>query len=183
MSSFLQRSNYFKKVATYNKLIAHDAIIEGGNRMSYHRINGEEELMAACVNWAHFPAMANIGNHLNFKQHGTGLPGRTISNHLYFLAVLDMETYPNKADAIEAAYDQAFTVMMECLAFMWEDKEEHGNCGEFFLFDLAKAKADMLDPINQVIYGWYLIFEDEKKAEELMWDATKFIKDVNNNII
>src|SRR3954447_5301699 len=88
MSNFKQRSDYFRLIANKNKLIAHNRPIEEGSiklRKSFHRINDEDELNAACTQWAHFPCVVHIGNDINYKQPGTGLPAKLTGNHLYFL--------------------------------------------------------------------------------------------------
>jgi len=65
MSSFKDRSDYFKLIASKNKLIAHNKLLStGGNRVSFFRINNEEELSAACKNWAHFPCVVHAGHNL-----------------------------------------------------------------------------------------------------------------------
>jgi hypothetical protein len=176
MSSFKDRSDYFKLICAKNKLIAHNAIIVGADnpRCSFFRVNDEEELNAACVNWIHFPCVVHTGHNINFKQPGTGLPRMAIGNHLVFLTKLDRDTYTYDADAIEAAYDEALTAMNQFVSYMLNDMEENESCGNMFLFDLSKAKAEQIGPINQVLYGWYLQFYDEEKAREMIYDDTKW---------
>jgi len=172
MSSFKDRSDYFKLIASKNKLIAHNKLLStGGNRVSFFRINNEEELSAACKNWAHFPCVVHAGHNLMFNQPGTGLPQMTVGNHLYFLAKLDSDNLPFGADQIEDAYDKALQAMMQFVSYMINDKQENGVCGEMFLFDLNRAKADMIGPYNSVLYGWYLYFADKEKVKELKYDA------------
>lgn len=177
MSSFKTRTDYFKRIAIRNKLIAHEGSVlteDGGLRNAFFRINGEEELMAACESWIHFPCVAHIGYDVRFKDTGVGLPRRITSNHLYFLAKKDTDTFEKEPDAIEAAYDIAHDAMMQFISYMREDFEVNGSCGQFFLFNLNGAKAEMLDPINEKLYGWYLIFEDEKVATEMAFDSPNF---------
>ncbi|MCK9402913.1 MAG: hypothetical protein M0Q26_05910 [Chitinophagaceae bacterium] len=173
MSNFQDRTNYFKTIATKNKLVAHSAVIaEGQTRFSFHRINDEAELNSACVNWAHFPCMVHIGNNINYRQNGTGLPMKMIGNHLYFLTTLDSTTHPFKSDAIQAAYEDAEKVMDQAIAYMIEDVAENGTCGNnLFMFDMNRAKADMIGPINEVLYGWYLVFIDEAPGYTFKYNA------------
>src|SRR4051795_92672 len=89
MSQFKQRSEYFKMIANKNKMIAHERPIEEGSnklRKSFHRINDEDELNAACSQWAHFPCVVHIGNDINYKQIGTRVTMKVTDNHLYFLS-------------------------------------------------------------------------------------------------
>lgn len=171
MSNYKQRSDYFKLIAAKNKLIAHtEAIDSGGERDSFHRVNNEEELNAACTQWGHFPAVVHIGHSINFRSNGTGLPHKVISNHLYFLSVLDSATYALVPDQVEAAYEQAELAMSQFLAYMLEDYEENGSCGNLFTFDLNRAQAEQIGPINGTLYGWYLIFQDEQKGNSLAYN-------------
>jgi len=165
MSTYKARSDYFKLISTKSKLIAHDEdIVDGGKRVSFHRINAEDELNAACKYWAHFPAVVHIGHSINYRSNGTGLPNKVISNHLYFLAQLDLVGNTFQADAIEEAYEKAEEAMDKFLAYMIEDFEENGSCGNLFMFDFNRASAEMIGPINQNLYGWYLVFQDQAKG-------------------
>jgi hypothetical protein len=182
MSSFKQRSDYFKLIATKNKLIAHNAAIAGEtkNRVSFHRINDEDELNAACKNWAHFPCVVHIGHDIIFTQPQTGLPRKRIGNHLYFLALKNNEAYPFDADAIEAAYDESYAAMMQFISYMINEMDEQEICGrELFLFNMNRAKANILPCINQNLCGWYLIFEDESKVIEAAYDESLW--NIDNN--
>lgn len=184
MSSYLDRSQYLKKIAGYNKMIANGVNVNGsGNRKSFHRINDEEELLAACINWAHFPCVVHIGHDGGFRDDEIETPKNVIKTHLYFLSKLDLVTYPNKADAVEMAYDESFTAMMQFLSFMREDREVHGVTGELFNFNLNRAKYDMLSGINQVLYGWYLIMEDSSPETALKYNTANFYKGVDDETL
>ncbi|WP_438946681.1 hypothetical protein [Sediminibacterium sp.] len=170
MSNYKARSNYFKLIATKSKLIAHDeALQDGGKRVSFHRINAEDEFNAACKDWAHFPAVVHIGHSLNYKSNGTGLPNKVISNHLYFLTKLDLDTEVYKANAIEKAYEKAEEAMDKFISYMLEDYDVNGSCGNLFVFDLSRASAEMIGPINQNLYGWYLVFQDQAKGNSFKY--------------
>lgn len=41
----------------------------------------------------------------------------------------------------------------------------------FFLFDLNRAQAEMIGPVNNNLYGWMLYFEDTKKADDMVYDS------------
>jgi hypothetical protein len=196
MSNYKERSDYFKLIAHNNILIAHDRnyivdqngvivytedgqVVETDNmktRKSFHRVNNEAELNAACKDWAHFPCVVHIGHDIRWKSMGTSLPHRVNGNHLHFLTKLDTKKYPYKADAIEAAYDEAAEAMEQFLSYMREDLETNGVCGNLFLFDLANANAEQIGPVNSNLYGWYLMFADEKKAYELNYYSSKWFE-------
>ena len=181
MSSFLDRSNYLKKVANYSKAIAHNRNVDGtGARNSFHRINDEEELLSACINWGHFPCLVHIGHDGRFNDNEGETPKNIISTHLYFLDALNMDAYPNKADAIEVAYDRAYSTMIQYLSFMKEDREVNGAEGYLYKFNLAGAKYDMLSGINGKLYGWYLVLIDGKPEAELKFNAANFYQGVDD---
>lgn len=172
MSNYKARSAYFKLIATKSKLIAHDEDLpEDGKRASFHRINAEDEFNAACKNWAHFPAVVHIGHSVNYRSNETGLPNKVISNHLYFLAKLDLENNVYIADAIEKAYEKAEEAMDKFLSYMLEDYDANGSCGNLFIFDMNRASAEMIGPINQTLYGWYLVFQDQAKGSSFKYIA------------
>ena len=181
MSSFLDRSNYLKKVANFNKKIAHDRDAVGGEkRNSFHRVNDEEELLSACANWGHFPCVVHVGHNGGFKDDKLSTPKNMLNTHLWFISSLDNDTYPNRADAIEHANDESFGVMMEYLSFMREDREVHGVTGEFFNFDLNNTKYDQLGGIAAgKLYGWYLILVDSKPERALIFDNSEWYQGVD----
>lgn len=183
MGTFLVRSEYLKKVASYNKAIANNVEVDGEIRNSYHRLNDEEELLSAANNWGHFPCMVHIGYNGKFGDNQTETPKNRLYTHLYFLDILDNDTFENKADAIESAYDKSFEVMMECLSFMREDREVNGVTSNFYNFDLNNASYDRLSTINGKLYGWYLIFFDSKPESSLRFNPSKFYKGVNDETL
>jgi hypothetical protein len=173
MSSYKARSDYYKKIAHYNKLIAHDrAVAEGSDKMrkSFHRINDEDELNAACANWAHFPCVVHVGYEIIYRQNGTGIPRRVVRTHLYFLSKTNKTVYSFLADAIEVAYDEASLAMSQFIGFMDNEAKEDDLCSNtLFLFDVNRSHAEQIGPINDSLYGWHLQFEDEAKATELIY--------------
>ena len=183
MSSFLDRSNYLKKVAGYNKKIANGLTIDGGVRKSFFRVNDEEELLSACINWGHFPCLVHIGHVGVFRDDKIGTPKNVLGTHLYFLSRLDLVTYPEKDNAIEMAYDESFGVMLEFLSFMKEDQEEHGAEGYLYDFNLGGAKYDMLSGIIGSLYGWYLVLEDKTPESGLIFNSDKWYKGVNDETL
>lgn len=178
MNSFKARSNYFKTVASKNKLIGHEASVlteDGGLRNSFFRINSEEELITACQSWIHFPCVAHMGYNLKYKKLGTGTLHKNTDTTLYFLAKKDTDAAPNEMDAIENAYDLAERAMEEFMSYIIEDFEVNGSCGNFLKIDFDGAVANMLDPINGTLYGWELVFRDENIAKRTRYDSTKFL--------
>lgn len=176
MSNLTDRVTYFENIAKLNKLVAHEGAIEGTEqvRKSFYRINNEQELNASCVNWAHFPCIVHIGHSINYRENGTGLPKKVVTSHLYILARTNNDIYPtDKAAAIDQAYEDAETVLNQVISYIKEDKEENGTCGgDLFLFDLNRAKAEMIGPINEILYGWYFIFQDEPpSADDFKYNA------------
>lgn len=181
MSTYQTRSNYLKAVASNNKLVANGRPVAEGSdklRKSFHRVNSEEELDAACRVWAHFPCMVHIGHDMRGKENGTGMPRKITGTHLYFLSKIDTKTFPAQSDAIEAAYAEAETVMNQFLGYLRADMEENDSCGNIFLFDFNRVKADMIGPINAVLYGWYLVFEDENKASEAVYKSEDWFQPI-----
>lgn len=175
MSRFKDRSNYIKMICEYNLLVAHNAAINGSEelRKSFFRINNEDELNAACKNWAHFPCVVHVGYDLGFTQPGTGLPKPIVGTHLYFLDKIDLDLFTYQSDAIEQAYDNAYTVMQQFISWLLEDMEVNGSCGNLFLFNMNGAKAEMLGPINETLYGWYLVIKDTQN-KSFEFDSSKF---------
>jgi hypothetical protein len=168
MGTYKRRSDYFKMIATNNKLIAHNKpLSQTTKRKSFHRINDEAELDAACREWAHFPCMVHIGHDIRGRQPGTGTPRKITGNHIYFLSKLHSTGNIKRADAIEAAYEEAEKCLNQFVSYLLQDQEENNSCGDIFLFDVDRVRAEMIGPVNDSLYGWYLIFEDENKAPEM----------------
>ncbi len=177
--SLKSRSDYFKKIAQYNKLIGHGSTRGGEVVNAFHRINNEEELNAACINWGHFPCLVHIGHSLRYKDEQVDSPTKTVSNELYILSQID--TNINRADAIELAYQQSELVMNQFLSFMREDYKAKGKWGIFFDFSLNNANAEQIGPINLTLYGWHLQFFDSNRAIETEYNSNDWNFDVNDN--
>lgn len=176
MSRFKDRSNYYKLIAENDIFIAHNAAITGTDktRKSFHRINDEEELNASCSNWAHFPCIVHLDYTIGFNHPETGLPKPIVETHLYFLEKLNLDLYKTKAEAIEQAYDSAYLAMERFISWLLEDMEVNGICGNnLFIFNLKGAQARQVGPINDTLYGWYLIFKDTQR-QSFSFDASKW---------
>lgn len=176
MSSFFKdKSDYLKTVAHNNKLIADGRPLNTGSaviRKSFHRLNGEDELNTACVNFAHFPCVVHAGYNIVFRQPGTGLPRRVNGTTLYFLSKCADNLL---SDSIELAKDEAAKAMIEYCSFLNEEMENNNVCGGgLFIFDMNKAQASEVGPKNSNLYGWRLYFEDESNGNEFKYDATKW---------
>lgn len=183
--TYKSRSDYFKFIAGNNKLIAHNQPVAAGSdklRKSFHRINDEAELDAACRDWAHFPCMVHIGHDIRGRENGTGRPRKLIGNHLYFLSKLDSKKSPYRSDQIEAAYDQAEKVMDQFLGYLKADQEANDSCGNIFLFDLNRVRAEMIGPINESLFGWYLIFEDENKSYSISYKSNEWYQGIPSGV-
>lgn len=131
-SSYKVRSDYFETIANTNKLIAHARPIAGSDRtrQTFFRVNNEDEMNAACVNWIHFPCVVHTGHNIKFTQPGTGLPRRVHGNTLLFLS--KAINSGNLSDNIEDAYESSENAMTQFLAYMLNDLETNGACGSLF---------------------------------------------------
>lgn len=171
MSFFKTRSDYFKGLAINNKLIAHTAIVNGNARKSFHRINDEEELAAACVNYAHFPCLVHFGYSGRYSERPNEVKKRRITNQLLFL---DKVANVNSMDDRENAYDKSFEAMEQFVAYMVEEFETLGNCANFQNLDLSLFNYEMYGPVNATQYGWLLTFSDEVMKNVLVYDTIKW---------
>lgn len=178
MSFFKTRSDYFKSLATKNKQIAHDQYITGDagpKRKSFFRLNDEEELGAACVNWAHFPCMVHFGFAGKYSANENEVDKRILLNDLLFLMKAKNATDMN---SIEEARDKAFEVMEEVISRMKEDFETDGYCSAFQNFDLSLLSFNEYGPIEATLYGWRLSFNDEQFPDNVSnYDASKWVEE------
>ena len=178
MSTLRARSDYFKMICNKNKLIADGRpLTEDTFRKSFHRINSEQEFMSACVNWIHLPCCVHIGNDWMFNQEDGARPRETTINQLHFFSKADNTTYPFDGDAIQAAYDEAALAMKQFVAYMIEDLEANGRCGHLFLFDVNRAKATKLEPVNENLYGWALTFMDTQVSFDMVYNSNNWFTD------
>ncbi|MEP7375539.1 MAG: hypothetical protein ABI675_19495 [Chitinophagaceae bacterium] len=172
MSFFKTRSDYFKYLSSANIIVAHGIDVGGVVRKSFHRINDDEELAAACVNFAHFPCVAHIGYNGRYSERPNELKKRRLTNGLLFL---DKVPNPNSMDDRENAYDRAFEVMEQFIAAMLYDFESKGQCSNFQNLDLSLFNFDMYGPLNATLYGWLLTFVDEQMGISLLqYDPSKW---------
>ncbi|MGN6293759.1 MAG: hypothetical protein ACTHMV_13530 [Chitinophagaceae bacterium] len=173
MGVFKNKSQYLMSLAIANRLIAHDAPAPdtGGKRESFFRMNDEEELMAGCVNWAHFPCMVFAGFSGRFTSNDRSVSKRLVTTELFFLHKAD----PTNMNDIETAYDISFDVMQQLISRMFNDFEENGSCSPFDNLDLSRFNFSPVGPIGPGLYGWQLLFSDEKFAKDILdYDASKW---------
>jgi len=168
MSLFKDRSDLFKRIATLNKTIAH----EKDGRKSYFRLNDEEELAAACINWAHFPCLVHFGFSGRYTDNDKAVGKRQIANNLLILSKAKSTT---DMDSIAAAKDEAFAVMEEIISWMLNEQEEKGQCGPFDNLEMSSFSFTEHGPVGATLYGWDLSFADETYPRNIIvFDAAKW---------
>ena len=168
MSSFKSRSDYFKQIANLSRLIAHNRPITDGSdklRKSFHRVNSQEEFDSAVANWGHYPCVVHLGHSVRFKKAGIGVPQRVTENNLRFLDKINKSVCKNEADAIEVAYDRAYTAMVQFLGRMSEDARNQ-PC---FRFDLNRAQTENTGQVAEGVFGWDVTFYDDNKEKGLVY--------------
>lgn len=173
MSFFKTRSDYFKSLATKNKLIAHDADIDGGGkRKSFFRMNDEEELNAAAINWMHFPCMVHLNFSGKYSASISEVEKRTILNEIL---ILDKIISAADMNSLESVRDSTFDLMEDIISRMMNEFEEQEYCSPFKGLDLSQFSFVEYGPINATLYGWRLTFSDEQFPEEITnYDASKW---------
>lgn len=167
MGFYKNRETFVEGLAEADPMVQHNQPVTVGSselRQSFFRINDEEELLAACVNWIHLPCVAMYGLS-GAMANKDGSKRQRNFNTWWFLTnlVLD-ENNPVEADAITNAYDTTFTVMMNFIKAVNDEYEENGGCGEFMYLDLNNIKWSQEGPIGNGLYGWILTFFDETKT-------------------
>jgi hypothetical protein len=171
MSLFKQRADYFKGLANKNKLIAHGREVDGEVRNAFFRMNDEEEVLAACVSWIHFPCLVQMGFSGRFTTAINVMPKLKPTNTLLVL----QKANQTDMDSIEAAYDLSFEAMLDVISGIWKEYEVMGGCGVFADLDLSRFSFNPIGPINGDLFGWALTFEDNQSAEQLIkFDASKW---------
>ncbi len=172
-NSYKESSDYFSLIAEKSKLIAHNGAISGTARLrkSFHRVNDEDELNAACQNWGHFPCVVHINHLIRFKERGYGAPNKLLTNVLAFFSSAQVTGNVVVSDTIESAYDEAETAMNKYIAYMLNDFESNGSCGGMYMLDASRISAEKVGPVNGKLFGWLLTIEFEKKSPELNYDA------------
>lgn len=170
MSFFKKRSDYIKSLANAHKLVAHGREVSGEVRNSFHRMNDEDELMAACVNWAQFPCVVHCGFNGRYTGDTNAVPKRKILNSILFL-----HQAGTGMDSIENAYDTAFQVMEDFISKMYSEFTEKGYCSNFSNLDLSRFSFYEYGPIGAQLFGWSLQFEDDVFVDELTrFDQSKW---------
>ena len=135
--------NLFRDIATWHHEIRHNALIGAGpeRRMSFFRRESEEEMQAALVSGVHWPALmvAREFGRLN-QDRGTVddlmVGGFEIRKHV---------EEQNDLDAREDAKDDCKRIGLEIIAWMDNESEEKGNCGDIEGFDLDSVRYDFTD--------------------------------------
>jgi hypothetical protein len=174
MGIFKDRSDFFKGLATGNKKIAHGREIDGEIRNSFHRLNDEEELLSACINFAHFPCLVHFGFDGRYTSENNAVSKRLLNNDIIVLQKVDEIT---GMDQREEAYDLAFEILEELLSKMHNLFETEGRCGPFDNFDLSKCSF-LRYSVNGNLYGWLLSFTDEVFADSINdFDASKWYEE------
>lgn len=163
MGFFKDRSDYFKNLSHNNKTVAHDRLVDGEQRTSFFRMNDEEELTAACVNWAHFPCVVHFGFNGRYTSESAGVPKRRHNNSLLFLQKADQMDM----NSIEAAYDTALEIMEQFISSMYNEFVQKGYCSNFDNLDLGRFNFTPYGPLNATLYGWELVFEDDRFANDI----------------
>jgi hypothetical protein len=163
MGIFKDRSNFFKGLAQNNKAIAHGVEIDSEVRNSFHRMNDETELQAACVNFAHFPCLVHFGFDGRYSSQKSSLAKRKLSNGLLILQKVEEAT---NMDQREDAYDIAFDIAEQLLSWMNNEWLTKDSCGPFTNFDLSRCNFLPYE-VNGNLFGWLVNFEDEVWADEI----------------
>lgn len=158
MGFLKDRSDLYERLSRRHKLVLH----KQEKRKSYHRLNDEEELIAACVNWAHFPCVVHFGLSGKYSDRVNDIPKRNTVNELLFLS----KSRSINADEIAVAKDEAFTVMEDFMAWMIDQVENHGYCGPFENLSRDMFSFSEHGPVNANLFGWRLVFRDDTDAPE-----------------
>lgn len=166
MGFYQQRELYVEGISGVHPWVLHNQpVVDGSNdlRRSFFRINDEEELLAACVNWIHFPCVVMISLSGGLINKSGSIRQNNV-NEWWFLEkmTLDPEN-PVSAPAITIAYDRAFKVMQDYIKQVFDDYEENPGCGYFFEVDLERFKWQQVGPVGDQLYGWILTFSDETR--------------------
>ncbi|OLY92289.1 hypothetical protein SAMN05444008_11555 [Cnuella takakiae] len=170
MGFFKDRSDYFKSLANKHKLVAHKRIEGKHEKNSFHRMNDEEELLAACVNWAHFPCVVHAGMSGRYTEGKQSLVKRKTTNQLMFLSKVD---HPTNMDSREACYDLTMEIMEDFIAFMLGEFHEKGFCSNFSNIDLNRFSFSTVS-FNGNLFGWQLTIEDDAFPDITNSDTSKW---------
>lgn len=178
MSIYTDRKDFFKEMAMSHYLVQHDAAIPDTtiNRKSFIVIDNPDELPAAVINQMHFPAVV----HFDFSGKPVDKNGSIRirnNNELLFLdKPLKTDVIITEDKARDAAFNRSFSVMMDFIAFMNNEFEDHGSCGPFKDFDLNLCAWQKQDDLLDGLVGWKLLFSDEVNATSILeFDENKWI--------
>jgi hypothetical protein len=174
MSTIYQtRTDFFETMAKRNKLIAHE--VDG--KFSFCRINDEEEYDAA------ISANPNIGYplliHQDFSIALKGLENVTLDKRIMnVFTILTKATDATRANMIQAAKDSALQVVWQCLSYIRNNNSidtDATPCASVFEnIDWDSCKILAVGPVNNNWYGWEVIFWDESRAEEVVYDEDEW---------
>jgi hypothetical protein len=170
MSFFQDRTDYFEAIARLHSDIAHD---NDADRVAFCRINNEEELSAAMVSRMHFPALVYHNAFGKMNTHDNSWLTNKFTNTIWILSKKDMGDEP-KAEVIQQMNDEAFAIMQQIVARMWNEYQENHCAGPFRRLDFEEFSYRMIGPIESGVYGWELTFTDETEDSGLTYDETKW---------
>jgi len=176
MTFYKNREAYVRTFCTDHYQVKHHHPISAGEkRESFFRINDEEEMLAACVNWAHFPCVVQVGLTGGFVNRKDSIRQRNTNTIMFLSKMLVDEFEPIEATAITNAYDESYGVMSDFISMMNNDFEENGGCGVFQNFDPALLHWEQVGPIGDGLYGWILSWSDETTASAILnYDPAHF---------
>ncbi len=163
MGFYKQREQYLQGIAQDHPLVLHNqpvSAVDARPRQSFFRINDEEELNAASVNWVHFPCVVMIGLSGGLINKSGSIRQLNINTVLVLEKMLLDENNPIDATAITEAYDRTFEVMNDFIGRVNDDYEAGDVC-VFSDLDLGRFKWEQAGPLGDQLYGWILTFSDE----------------------
>jgi hypothetical protein len=153
---------YFEHKARSHKDIQHDAPYpdaSGFRRVSFFRMNSEQEMQQAISTQVDYPAMLLPVYHGKLKAD-RGMVSDIISASFE----IRMHAEPLDFTAIEAARDQCKIICLQVMASMMQEIEDSGACGPIEQLDPDTVSYDFTGPINQHEYGCLCRFEIEDTA-------------------
>lgn len=166
MGFYKQRELYLEGLAEFHPLVLHNQPVGSDDperRRSFFRINDEDELLAACVHWIHFPCVVMISLSGGLVNKNDSIRQNNI-NEWWFLEKMNLDADNLiAAPAITEAYDRTFKVMQDFISQVHEDFEDNPGCGYFYDIDLGKFKWQQVGPVGDLLYGWILTFTDETR--------------------
>jgi hypothetical protein len=179
MSVYTNRKNFFKERSEQHYLVKHNHVIPdsgGMKRKSFIVIDNPEELAAATINQGHFPMVVHNGFEGKPLDKNGSLRIRNVNELIFLDKPLTSADNVTKSSANDAAYNRSFEVMMDFIAWMYEQYEETGSCGPFKELDINQFNWRIQDYISDGFVGWVLTFSDEVKATDIIvFDEDKWI--------